>query len=58
VVIFCDNASIHKGEKLMGGDTSGAPYPKVLYNLPYRPELNGIELWWGAAKRKYRKAIL
>ena len=26
-------------------------------NLPYRPDLNGIELYWGAVKRVYRKKI-
>jgi hypothetical protein len=31
---------------------------KMLYNLPYRPELNGVELFWADAKRRYRKAVL
>jgi transposase len=27
----------------------------LVFNIPYSPELNGIELVWGIWKREYRK---
>ena len=30
---------------------------KVIKNAPYRPDLNGIEFFWGRIKMAYRKEI-
>ena len=29
----------------------------VIFNSPYRPDLNGIERFWAEAKRKYKKVL-
>ena len=29
----------------------------MIWNAPYRPDLNGIEFFWGRIKRAYRKEI-
>ena len=29
----------------------------MIKNSPYRPDLNGIELFWGRLKRAYRKEL-
>jgi transposase len=31
---------------------------KVIYNVPYSPSFNGIELFWNLVKQKYRKEML
>ena len=31
---------------------------KMLFNRPYSPEFNGIELFWAIAKQKFKKAAL
>jgi len=30
----------------------------LLWNVPYRPELNGIEFVWSIAKRRFRRMQL
>ena len=30
---------------------------ELVWNLPYRPDLAGIELLWAEAKRRYRKEL-
>ena len=53
--LFLDNASIHKAKdtKYMAEEW-GIP---LIYNVPYRPDFNGIEFVWGWAKQCYRKRI-
>jgi transposase len=29
----------------------------IFYNLPYRPDLNGIEMFWRDCKKVYRDRI-
>ena len=31
---------------------------KLLFNRPYSPEFNGIELFWAIAKHKFKKAAM
>ena len=52
VVAFGDNASIHKACR---EDVEG--HCEMLFNLPYRPDLNNIESVWLLAKRKYRAEV-
>ena len=51
VAIFLDNASYHKTAlvKQAGVDNN----VKLVYNMPYRPDLNGIELLWRRSKVAY-----
>ena len=55
VAIFWDNLRAHMGitTEIRNGDE---PYLRfiVVKNIPYRPDLNGIENYWTAVKRQYR----
>ena len=55
-VLFLDNSSVHRS-KLVCNRLKKMRL-KVQWNLPYRPELNAIELYWALAKAKYRKDLL
>ena len=46
VAIFWDNASIHRSAVTKGYAERCVPMLKLVYNLPYRPDLNPIELFW------------
>ena len=51
VAVFWDNASIHIAQ---ANTTAPELKIKVIRNAPYRPDLNGIEFFWGRIKRFYR----
>ncbi len=54
---FMDNASIH-----VAASKQSAADPtikmEILFNLSYRPDLQGIELTWKEAKLHYRKYVM
>lgn len=50
--VFVDNASIHKGEKTRA--YAAANNIQLIYNVSYRPDLNGIEGFWREMKKIYR----
>ena len=54
IAVFWDNASIHSKP---GSETASELKIEVIKNAPYRPDLNGIEFFWGRIKTYYRKEI-
>ena len=54
VAVFWDNASIHIQP---GKDAPARHKIEVIKNAPYRPDLNGIEFFWGRIKRLYRSEV-
>ena len=52
VILFMDNASIHKTKDFM---KKLAKYQNILYNSPYTPQLNPIEFAFSKIKNKVRK---
>ena len=54
LAVFMDNASIHKRP---GNETALKLGIKVIWNAPYRPDLNGIEFFWARLKVAYRKEV-
>ena len=54
IAVFMDNASIHKRPAREVAPGLGI---EVIWNAPYRPDLNGIEFFWGRIKRMYRREI-
>ena len=56
LAIFADNGTYQKNAqvKKLCHDLG----IELLWNLPYRPELNGIETYWAKAKTHYRRAII
>ena len=54
LAVFMDNVSIHKRPAKEAEDKHKI---KVIWNAPYRPDLNGIEFFWGRIKRAYRKEV-
>ena len=53
--VFFYNAAINKTPKVK----KAAERLKIelIFNLPYHPDYNGIELFWGVAKKQLRKQI-
>jgi transposase len=58
IAVFLDNASIHKSKATQARAADPDINIKLIYNIPYRPDLNGIEFFWGYAKRAYRKHLM
>ena len=56
IAIFADGASIHKACVKPARDRADIDM-EILINLPYRPDLNGIEYSWKRAKHHYRKFV-
>ena len=54
IAVFWDNASIHHKPRKETCYDLGIP---VIRNAPYRPDLNGIEFFWGHLKRLYRREV-
>jgi transposase len=55
VAVFWDNASIHRaGIVLEAAEKADIP---LVFNLPYRPDLNGIELLWRKAKNTFYRLM-
>jgi transposase len=54
IAVFWDNASIHS--RPAREVAPGLKIP-VIWNAPYRPDLNGIEFFWRRVKHVYRKEI-
>ena len=54
IAVFWDNASIHKSP---AKDALQKHKIEVVWNAAYRPDLNGIEFFWGRLKQAYRKEI-
>ena len=56
VVVFWDNASIHKSRKVTAYIET-KPNLTALYNMEYEPELNGIETLWNVLKARFRTCM-
>lgn len=54
--VYLDNASIHKSKLVR--DAAAAHGIHLVFNLAYRPDLNGIEYFWARAKHHYRRMLL
>ena len=51
-----DNMTVHKAEKVQ---EKMVQYEfDFIYNLPYSPDLNGIEKFFSVVKNNYRKLLL
>ena len=55
VAIFLDNASIHRAQ--IAKEAAADIGVRLIYNIPYRPDLNGIELLWRRAKVAYYNLV-
>jgi len=56
VVIFADNLSVHKTKK--SREALKELEFECIFNVPYSPEFNGIELLWATVKRNYKKRVM
>ena len=54
--ILLDNCSVHRSRLVK--EEMGKRGLKIVWNLPYRPEFNGIEGAWALMKAHYRKLLL
>lgn len=51
-----DNLSVHKTKRVL--DHLKEQDIEPVFNVPYSPELNGIELYWAALKKEYKAEML
>lgn len=56
IVIFLDNGKYQKNTFVK--EVCKGLNIELLWNLSYRPDLNGIEVFWSRAKANYRKGVL
>ena len=56
VALFLDNCKCHKSIAFKE-HMEKYKHTKVIYNLPYSPQYNGIEYLWGDMKLKFRKLL-
>ena len=54
VCIYWDNSKPHRAIKVKE-HLERYKNTKMLYNIPYCPQYNGIEFLWGEMKLKFRK---
>ena len=52
-----DNCAIHKSWEVKHWLAENDPEMQLIYNIPYRPDLNGIELVWKDCKHRYRGRV-
>ena len=55
IVLYGDNARIHKNHHVE--EAACEEDVDMLFNIPYRPDLNGVEGLWRIAKDIYRREI-
>ena len=54
-VLFWDNCSTHRSKVVTAElDLMGV---EGIRNVPYRPEFNGIEVWWVKVKKEFRARL-
>jgi hypothetical protein len=54
--ILMDNSSVHRSQLVK--TKIEELQINVLWNVPYSPQYNGIELFWALAKRNFRTQML
>ncbi len=54
--VLLDNCNVHRAHETT--KLSASIGIDLLWNVPYRPDLNGIEMVWGMAKASYRSIML
>ena len=52
MTVLLDNCSIHRAQ--VTTEVLDRQKIDVLWNVPYRPDLNGIEFVWAIAKRRFK----
>ena len=53
--MFLDNAKIHTKKEFV--DEASSMGIHIIHNLPYHPNMMGIEKVWGIKKRMFRKQL-
>jgi transposase len=56
MTVLMDNCKIH--DTRVTQEVVAQQEINVLWNVPYRPDLNGIEFVWAIAKRRFRQLQL
>ena len=57
LAVFWDNARIHRARIVQDLADSEEVNIELVFNLAYRPDLNGIELVWRRAKWLYKRNV-
>lgn len=57
LAIFLDNARIHSGDYIRELVKPRRLDIRLIFNVPYRPDMMGVEFAWADIKRRYRKWV-
>ena len=57
MALFFDNARMHRARSVQALANSPEIDIELIWNCPYRPDLNGIEKVWLKAKRLYKARV-
>ena len=57
ICVFWDNATYHRAQIVKTEARKRSVNIKLVYNVPYRPDLCGIEIFWMHAKNRYRQWV-
>ena len=58
ICVFWDNATFHRTKAVKEFARRPEINIRLIYNVPYRADLNGIEHYWGLCKNLYRRSIV
>lgn len=54
--LFLDNLSVHKASLV--AKVAEEVQVQLIFNVPYSPQFNGIEMYWSLVKRVYKNSAL
>ena len=57
LALFWDNAGIHRAGIVREAAASEEIDIELIYNIAYRPDLCGVELFWRKTKDLYKKKV-
>jgi len=57
LAVFWDNASYHRSPEVLLYANDPEIDIRIIRNVPYRPDFNGIELLWRSAKITFYKLV-
>ena len=57
IALLWDNCKIHQANIVKELATTAEIDIELVFNVAYRPDLMGIELFWAESKRRYRREL-
>lgn len=55
IAVFLDNCSVHRSKRVI--QFARKSKLKLIFNVPYSPQFNGIETLWAVMKHRFKNSI-